>query len=99
MVAFPFGGHPTFAQYLEWVISQGCKVLSGVDTEHSVLVTKITAPSGKTAIEVGTRPHDFLVPTTIGRLDRRLGLISPWFGAPMDFLINYVPLPIATEID
>jgi hypothetical protein len=84
MAAFPFGGHPTFAQYLDWAVSQGCKVLSGVDTEHSVFVAKITAPSGKTAIEVGILPNERLVPTTIGRLDRRLGLISPWFGAPMD---------------
>jgi hypothetical protein len=84
MPAFPFGGHPTFAQYLDWARSEGCKVQTGVDTEQSILLTKIVAPSGKWVIEVGTLPHEHLAPTTVGRLDRRLGLISPWFGAPLD---------------
>lgn len=84
MAAFPFGGHPTFAKYLEWAVSQGCKVQSGVDTRQSIGVTKITAPSGQWVIEAGTLPGDFLMPTTIGRLDRRLGLVSPWFGLPPD---------------
>jgi hypothetical protein len=83
-VAYPFGGHPTFADYLAWAIQQGCKIQSGVDTQHSIGVTKITAPSGKWVIEPGTLPNDRLMPTTVGRLDRRLGLISPWFGLPLD---------------
>jgi hypothetical protein len=83
-MAFPFGGHPTFAQYLQWAINQGCTVESGVDTKHSISLTKIAAPSGKWAIESGLLPTDFLVPTTIGRLDRRLGLVSPWFALPLD---------------
>lgn len=84
MVAFPFGGHPTLAEYVAWALTQGCKVQSGVDTENSIVVTKIVAPSGKWVIEPGTRHNDRLMPTTIGRLDRRLGLISPWFGIPLD---------------
>jgi len=83
-MAFPFGGHPTFAQYIEWAIGEGCKVQYGVDTEHSISLTKIVAPSGKWAIEAGLLPGDRLEPTTVGRLDRRLGLISPWFGVPLD---------------
>ena len=83
-MAFPFGGHPTFAQYLAWAVEQGCKTQSGVDTEQSISVTKIVAPSGKWAIVAGIMPTERLVPTTIGMLDRRLGLISPWFGSPLD---------------
>jgi hypothetical protein len=84
-MAFPFGGHPTFAQYLAWAREQqGCTIQSGVDTAQSIVLTKIVAPSGKWVIEPGTMPNDYLVPTTIGRLDRRLGLISPWFGLPLD---------------
>jgi hypothetical protein len=79
-MASPFGGHPTFAQYIEWAVKQGCSVESGVDTLQLVSITKITAPSGKWVIEAGTLPNDLLMPTTIGRLDRRLGLSSPWFG-------------------
>lgn len=83
-MAFPFGGHPTFGTYLQWAVEQGCKVQTGVDTQHSVRVTKIIAPSGKWVVEAGTLPNDYLTPTVVGRLDRRLGLISPWFGAPLD---------------
>jgi hypothetical protein len=82
MPAFPFGGHPTFAQYLDWAISQGCEVKTGVDTDESILLTKIIAPSGRWVVEAGTLPHEHLAPSTIGRLDRRLGLVSPWFGSP-----------------
>ncbi len=84
MAAYPFGGHPTFASYITWAISQNCKVEVGVDTQNSIPVTKIIAPSGKWVIEAGTLPTDFLVPTTVGKLDRRLGLISPWVAAPLD---------------
>lgn len=83
-MAWPFGGHPTFAQYLEWAVSERCTIQSGVDTNHSISLTKITAPSGKWVIEAGTLPNDRLMPTTVGRLDRRLGLVSPWFGLPLD---------------
>lgn len=83
-MAAPFGGHPTFAQYLDWAVKQGCKVQHGVDTELSINLTKITAPSGRWVIEGGTRANDFLTPTAVGRLDRRLGLISPWFGLPLN---------------
>jgi hypothetical protein len=83
-MAYPFGGHPTFGQYLQWAVSKGCTVQSGIDTEQSINVTKIISPTGKWAIEPGTLPNDYLVPTTVGRLDRRLGLISPWFGLPLD---------------
>jgi hypothetical protein len=83
-MAFPFGGHPTFAQYLAWAVERGCKIQSGVDTEQSISLTKITAPSEKWAIVAGVLPTEILLPTTIGSLDRRLGLISPWFGLPLD---------------
>ena len=62
---------------------KGCKVQSGVDTAQSISLTKIIAPSGKWAIVAGILPSEMLVPTTIGFLDRRLGLISPWFGLPL----------------
>ena len=47
MAAFPFGGYPTFAQYIDWAISRGCKVQVGVDTQRSIGVTKIISPDGE----------------------------------------------------
>ena len=85
MVAFPFGGHPTFGQYLQWAAEQGCKVQRGVDTAASIGVTKIISPDGKKwVVQAGTLPTDYLTPTDVGRLDRRLGLLSPWISAPLD---------------
>ncbi len=82
MAAFPFGGHPQFADYCDWALQQGCKVQSGYTVTpdgKTMSVTRITAPSGKWVYEVGTQQGEFLVPTTIARLDRRLGLKSPFF--------------------
>jgi hypothetical protein len=85
MVAFPFGGHPTFGRYIDWVVSQGCTVQVGVDTQRSIRVTRIVSPDNtKWVIQAGTLPTDYLTPTDVGRLDRRLGIISPFFGAPLD---------------
>jgi hypothetical protein len=85
MVAVPFGGHATFGQYLEWAVQQCYKLQHGIDTTNSICVTKIIAPDAKKwVIVAGVLPNDRLTPTDIGRFDRRLGLISPWFGLPMD---------------
>jgi hypothetical protein len=47
-----------------------------------VLVTRIEASDGKWVVEVGTEQHEFLAPTTVSRLDRRLGLKSPFASLP-----------------
>lgn len=81
-MAQPFGGHPTFAQYLAWARSAGCQVEQGVAygaTGAAYNVTRIVASSGRWVIDVGTQHSDYLVPTTIARFDRRLGLSSPFF--------------------
>lgn len=79
----PFGGHPTFAQYIGWAIKQGLDVKSGVaqnadgDTDR---VTVISSQDGKRwVVVVGIDQREFLVPTTIAQFDRRLGIESPWF--------------------
>jgi hypothetical protein len=85
MGAFPFGGHPTFRQYLTWAIKAGCKVETGVgDTEDGrpVTVTIIVAPDGRKSTDVGTQYDDRLVPTTVARLDRQLGMKSPFTSLP-----------------
>lgn len=85
MVAFPFGGHPTLSQYLAWAVQEGCTLQHGVDTANAIGMVKIVSPDKKKwAIIAGVLPNDRLTPTDVGRLDRRLGLISPWFGLPLD---------------
>ena len=82
MVSFPFGGHPLFAQYIAWAKSVGCEVQSGYVTgpaggAHSI--TRIVSPDGKKWVIEATDQKEYLTPTTISRLDRRLGLTSPFF--------------------
>lgn len=80
----PVGGHPTLAQYIDWARSQGCQVSHRTvkGKGRTVRVTKFIAPSGRGMIETGTELDDYLVPTTVDRLDRRLGLKSPWPSIP-----------------
>lgn len=87
-MAVPFGGHIRFSQYLEWArLEQGCDYKSGVITNSSgrpFTTTTIEAPSGRWTVEVGTQHNEFLAATTIDRLDRKLGLKSPFFSLPDD---------------
>lgn len=82
----PFGGHPTFAQYCAWAQSQGCTIKQGVGTGadgRPYSVTQIATADGRRWVtEVGTQHGDYLVPTTISRLDRRLGMKSPFTSFP-----------------
>lgn len=87
MPAAPFGGHPTFGQYLAWAQSEGCEIKSGIaynrkKRAHSVTI--IVAPSGRRVVEIGVQVGDFLTPTGLSRLDRRLGIKSPYFSLPGD---------------
>ena len=82
MAAYPFGGHPTFAQYIAWAVRHGCMVKTGVFVLEGQpqSVTRIFDHTGKRWVtEIGTGQEEPFVPTTIGRLDRRLGLKSPFF--------------------
>lgn len=80
MAAYPFGGHPTLAEYCHWARQHGCAVDCGVSVRgrRSVRMTRIVAPGGRWAVEVGTDDDDRLEPSAVGRLDRRLGLNSPF---------------------
>lgn len=82
-MAFPFGGLPTLGSYIEWAVQQGCTVRCGVvldERQRPHSVTQIFSPDGKRWVsEIGVQNSDYLVATTVGRLDRRLGLTSPFF--------------------
>lgn len=82
-MAQPFGGHPTLGQYLAWARGEGCKVTQGythAPDGRPYSVTHIVSPDGERWVfDIGTQQSDYLVPTTIARLDRRLGMRSPYF--------------------
>ena len=84
----PFGGPPTLAQYIAWARSVGCAVKYGTtvasDGRPSRIVL-IESPDGTRWVPiVEMRDAEYLVPTTIARLDRRLGLTSPFFSIDPD---------------
>jgi hypothetical protein len=83
MAAFPFGGHITLGKYIAWAINQGCTTRSGVvldDKGKPNSVTQIfNAAKDRWVTEIGTQHNEYIVPTTIARFDRRLGITSPFF--------------------
>lgn len=81
-MAYPFGGHPRLVEYIHWANSQGCRTDFGVMTDDAGRpfgTTRITAASGKAVLLVDMDQTERLAPTSIARLDRRLGLTSPFF--------------------
>ena len=82
-MAQPFGGHPTLGDYIVWAQSIGCTVNQGytnTQTGSPYSLTRIISPDReKWVIDVGTQHSDYLVPTTVARYDRRLGVKSPFF--------------------
>ncbi len=81
-MAHPFGGHPSLAKYLEFARENGFTVRSGYCTDSSGkahTVTKVFKEGGPSVIVSGLGQDEFLVPTQVGNLDRRLGLNSPFF--------------------
>lgn len=87
-MAFPFGGHPTFGQYLIWALdAHGFTARTGIGSDvtgkpHSI--TRIFKEGGPSAIVPGIKQEEHLTPSVVGYLDRRLGIKSPWFSIDDD---------------
>lgn len=82
-MAFPFGGHPTLADYLVWARDQhGFAAQSGyahTELGKTVSVTRVSKPGGPSLVISGLSQTERITPTQIGNFDRRLGINSPWF--------------------
>jgi hypothetical protein len=90
VAASPFGGHPTFAEYLAWAKGQGCAIKYGISPDASRVVM-IDDPTGKYWVHVvEIKETEYLVPTMVAYLDRRLHVSSP-FPATDDS--SYSPTP------
>jgi hypothetical protein len=88
VVALPFGGHPTFLQYLTWAGSIGCTIKYGISTAGDgspSRIVMIDSPDGSRWVVVADTPDaEYLVPTMIAYFDRRLGVTSPFFAIDAD---------------
>lgn len=77
----PLAGHPakkfTLSEYCAWVTSAGCSVTNNIfvgRTGYAERLTKLRTSALKHALEVGILDADVLVPATLARLNRRLGI-------------------------
>lgn len=80
-MAFPFGNHPTFLEYLQWCCQQGCTMASGyMQFPDGSMMSRqvITAPNGKHVTVMDMSNNERLMPSTVAYFDRRLGLDSPF---------------------
>ncbi len=77
-MAFPFGGHPTLGQYMAEAAKQGFVCQSGV-CDFTPFI-EITSPNGYVIVPMGQT--EFLTPSMVDYLDRRLKWNSPFDGKP-----------------
>jgi hypothetical protein len=80
-VSYPFGGHPRFNDYLEWArTDQGCTYQSGysrIDGKIETMV-RIDNPANGKHVFYFAKIEEYLLPSAVAHLDRRLGLSSPF---------------------
>ena len=77
MPAFPFQSFPTLEEYCQWLAGKGGSVEEG-ENEWGRF-TRMISPDGESrVIEAGTEQAEVLAPSSVVRLDCRLGLVSPW---------------------
>jgi hypothetical protein len=79
-MAFPMGGHPTLAEYMHWIRECGGSCQSGIVNVGGRMhtATKIIADNGNVAVVIDVKQTERLMASTVGYLDRRLGVKSPW---------------------
>jgi predicted PhzF superfamily epimerase YddE/YHI9 len=90
-MAYPFGGHPTIAAYVLWARdTHGFRAQTIAATDEngkSHTVVRISKDGGPSVVvPTNAAQSERLTPSMLGYLDRRLGLVCPWFTveAPID---------------
>lgn len=79
-MSYPFGGHPKFGHFKAWAESEGIEVKNGIMEIEGIsfkITTFITAEGVKVPV-TDILDGEFLVPTLVARLERRLGILSPF---------------------
>ena len=80
-MSYPFGGHPRLSEYIHWAMTEhGCLHTSGfrkVDGRMEQFQLIECAETGK-HVFVFESQNEYIVPSTVSYLDRRLGLVSPF---------------------
>ena len=86
-MAVPFGGHPRLREFVEWATSHGGCTAQVQTRTHSQTgqpfqSLEMTSPSGAQVALVDPDPDEYLAPSEVAYLHRRLGIKSPFPGTP-----------------
>jgi len=77
VAAFPFRDFPTYQQYADWLDGNGIQVEFGTN-EWGRYMFASRADGSLHTFERHLDPNTPLVPSTVERIDLRLGVVSPW---------------------
>jgi hypothetical protein len=85
-VPVPFGGHPQLRGFIEWAEGVGCTVEIKVRT-HAVhgrpyKSLEITGPKGGHVAVANPDLDEYLAPSIVAYLQRRIGVRSPFPATP-----------------
>jgi len=76
-LAHPFIQHPKFGHVKVWAQAEGITVESGVSDGEPITIFRTT--DGKVVPVFGVPDSEHVPPSFIGRIERRLGVITPFF--------------------
>lgn len=80
-MAYPFGGHPRFEEYLEWARrNHGCTYRCGITQLDGKVepFVEIENPANGKHVIYSAPMKEHLTANAVAHLDRRLGLDSPF---------------------
>lgn len=80
-MSYPFGHQPKLSEYLKWATEQGCEIKYGVIAKDggACNMTLIISPDGKRFVNIGGEQQgNWLSPTYLHYIERRLGIKSDW---------------------
>ena len=83
-MSYPFGGHPKFGHFKAWAESQGIIVTNGTIeiAGRSVKITTFELENGTKVPVAEILDGEFLSPSEVSRLERRLEVLSPFPATP-----------------
>jgi predicted PhzF superfamily epimerase YddE/YHI9 len=84
-MAFPFGGHPTLGQFVEWAIQNNCSAEIKVQhrpTGQAYQVLEIRKSNGGSVAVAEPDLEERLEPSMVTYLQRRLGIKTPFAAQP-----------------
>lgn len=85
-MAHPFGGHPKLGRFVEWATDHGCaaeiKVRVRRASGQPYTVLEITNPKGGRVVVAEPDLEEYLAPSEVAYLQRRLGIATPFASTP-----------------